>query len=263
MPVNNQAFTPYPEADDLLHELQVSIGDIFGNRLTGMYLDGSLASGDFDEDSDIDFVVVVEDEISEDTFLALGAMHERLAEADSLWAINFEGSYISRRAVRRFDPSYTLYPNIERGRGEKLKMARHDQTWDIHRWVLCERGIVLAGPAARELVEPVLPEQLRQASLTILTGWAANILNTPEQMHSRGYQSYTVLTICRILYTLENSAVASKPTAARWSQEMLGERWSALIARAWDGRHNPGLACTAEEVNTTLDMIRFALERSL
>ena len=106
-----------------------------------MYLDGSLASGDFDQDSDIDFVVVTQDEIDEGTFLALQAMHDRLALTDSIWAIQLEGSYISQRGLPAVDPSLPLYPNIERGQGERLKLVRHAELWDIHRSVLRERGI--------------------------------------------------------------------------------------------------------------------------
>ena len=51
----------------LIGELQSSIHAIIGDDLIGLYLDGSLALGDFDADSDIDFVAVVTDEITGDS----------------------------------------------------------------------------------------------------------------------------------------------------------------------------------------------------
>src|SRR5687768_17114395 len=75
--------TPHPEVNSMLQELLESVGSILGSHLIGMYLDGSLANGDFDQDSDIDFVAVTDEDISGDLFLALQAVHERLATIDS------------------------------------------------------------------------------------------------------------------------------------------------------------------------------------
>ena len=252
--------TPYPEVNALLQELLESVQTILGSRFIGMYLDGSLAYGDFDRDSDIDFVVVTADEISGDIFSALQAMHERIAKLDSWYAIQLEGSYISQHALRRFDPAHALFPNIERGRGERLKMARHSDAWVIHRHILRERGTTLAGPAPQSLIDPVAPNDLRRAMPGILHGWAAQILDDPASLNRRGYQSYTILTLCRILYTLQYGAVASKPVAARWAQAALGQQWAALIERTWAGRHNPESKASPEDVSGTLEFVRFALD---
>jgi hypothetical protein len=254
--------TPYLEVNALLQELLESVQTILGGHFIGLYLDGSLTSGDFDQDSDIDFVVVTDDEISGALFSALQAMHERIATIDSWCAIQLEGSYIPQHALRRYDPGHALHPNIERGRGERLKMIHHDADWVIHRYVLRERGITLAGPAPHTLIDPVSPNDLRQAMLAIVQGWAAQILHESAQMKYRGYQSYTVLSLCRVLYTLHYGTVVSKPVAARWAQTTLDERWVALIERAWVGRQHPQLEAPSDDVNGTLDFIRYTLERS-
>jgi hypothetical protein len=234
------------------------------SHFAGMYLDGSLASGDFDQDSDIDFVAVTDEDVSGDgdLFRALQAMHDRIAAMDSVWAIQLEGSYISRHALRRYDPAHALHPNIERGKGERLKTVEHDDWWTIHRFILRERGIPLVGPEPQTLIDPVLPDDLRQAVRGILRGWATHILNDPTRLASRGYQSYTVLSLCRILYTLQYGTVVSKRVAARWVQERVGEHWAPLIERAWVGRHNPQLPVESVDVNATLDFIHFTLDRS-
>ena len=254
--------TPYPDVNRMLKELLESVQAILGDHFIGMYLDGSLASGDFDQDSDIDFIVVTNVEVTDGLFLALQAMHDRIATTDSCWAIQLEGSYISQQALRCYDPANAMHPNIERGSGERLKMIHHDAAWVIHRYVLRERGIPLTGPAPRTLIDPVSPTHLRQAMLSILSGWAAQILDEPAQMKYRGYQSYSVLSLCRILYTLHFGTVVSKHVAARWAQETLDERWLPLIERAWEGRHNPGLEASADDVKGTLEFIHYALERS-
>ena len=263
MSVINNNPTPYPEVNAILQELLQSVESVLGSHFIGLYLEGSLANGDFDQDSDIDFIVVTDDDISENFFSGLQAMHDRIATLDSWYALQLEGSYISQYALRRFDPKYTYFPNIERGMGERLKMVSHDDTWGwiIHRYIMRRHGITIKGPSPLTLVDPILPNDLRQAMLPILHGWAAQILNNPKKMDHQGYQSYVVLSLCRILYTLHFGDVVSKPVAAQWAKESLDEKWVSLVERAWRGRHEPQLTATPEDVNQTLNFIRYAREQ--
>ena len=109
MNVMIDVLTPYPEVAMLLEELLRSVRTVLGDHFVGMYLDGSLTSGDFDQDSDIDFVVVTDIDISGSLFLALQAMHDRIATIDSWCAIQLEGSYISQPALRRYLRSERKY----------------------------------------------------------------------------------------------------------------------------------------------------------
>jgi len=258
--INNP--TPYPEVNTILQDLLEGAMSILESQFVGMYLDGSLPSGDFDEDSDIDFVVVTRDDISGDLFSALQAMHDRIAAIDSPYAVQLEGSYISQQGLRSYHPEHALHPNIERGSGERLKMVQHADWWIVHRYILRERGITILGPAPQTLIDPVSPNDLRRAMLSILDGWATQILDNPNLINSRGYQSYVVLSLCRILYTLQSGDVVSKPFAARWAKEILNGPWVSLIDRAWIGRHHPQLVAESDDINGTLDFIRYALEFS-
>lgn len=262
MTVAVEMATSYPEVNSLLKELLASAQAVLEEHFVGMILDGSLATGDFDEDSDVDVAVVTDVEISGDLFSKLQAMHDRIAAIDSWWATQLEVSYIPRDALRRYDPAHALHPNLERDKGQRLKMLQHDEGWIFHRCVLREHGIALAGPDPRTLIDPVSPDDLRRAALTLLNGWFAGLLDDPAQIAHRGWQSYVVLSLCRILYTLEFGTVASKSAAARWVQETLDARWSPLIARAWEGRHHPEQEASTDDVSGTLDFIRYTLERS-
>jgi len=261
MSIQSNQPTPLPEVNVILQELLKKAHNVLGSHFIGMYLDGSLTSADFDEDSDIDFVVVTDEDISGNLFLTLQAAHEQIAALDSRWAIQLEGSYISRQGLRRYDPDHALHPNIERGSSERLKMAYHNESWATHRYVLRERGITIIGPAPQTLIDPISPNDLRRAMQPLLHNWLMPILNNPNAPYYRGGQSYTVLSLCRILYTLHYGDVVSKRVAAHWAQETLDETWVALIDRAWVGRHNPQLRAEADDVKGMLDFIRFTLER--
>src|SRR5439155_19431089 len=91
---------------------------ILGSRLVGVYLDGALPLGDFDpRSSDIDLVVVITEEMPDDVFRALRALHERLAREPSRWGRALERSYITRAALGGRDPGPAAHPYIDHGSG--------------------------------------------------------------------------------------------------------------------------------------------------
>jgi hypothetical protein len=252
--------TPDPEVNDLLAGLLDGVQSALGAEFVGMYLDGSLACGGFDSDSDIDFVVITASEVAPALFPSLQAMHDRISALDSPWALQLEGSYIPRAAIRRYRPPDILHPNIERGPGECLKIVGHDEDWIVHRHILRERGITLAGPDPRTLIDPVAPKELQNAMRTILRKWWAGFLDDrSDRLRNRGYQSYAVLSMCRILYTLQTGSVASKRAASDWARQFLSAERTRLIDRAWDGRHHPGLQAAPEDIAQTQDFIRETL----
>lgn len=256
-------FLPLPlEVNPLLEELLKGVRVALGGQFVGLALDGSLANGDFDRDSDVDFVVVTKDEISPETFAALDKMHRRISKLALPFATQLEGSYLSRKAIWKHDPALTLHPNLERGENERLKWAEHGEDWAVHRFVLRERGITLEETDFKTLISPVLPDDLKRAMHLNMTEWAIPLLDTPATLASRGYASFVVLSLCRILYTLRYSDVVSKVVAARWAKTVLEARWTKLIDAAWEGRHNPDTPSSPKEISETMDFIRTIVELS-
>jgi predicted nucleotidyltransferase len=230
---------------------------ILGPRLVGVYLDGSIALGEFEADrSDIDFVVVTAEEVRETTLAALQALHARLAATAPRWGLELEGSYVTREAIRAHDPRPAAHPYIDRHTGRLEIVHQESGYWVIHRHVLREHGVALAGPEARTLIDPVTPAQLRDAAAGTLREWWRPMLDDPVRLQHWGYRAYAVLTMCRMLYTLSHGAIVSKRLAARWVQETLDSRWTGVIddALVWSSDRPPVLA-------DTLALIRYTSEQ--
>lgn len=249
--------TPYPDVNATLARLLDSVRAVLGEQFTGLYLHGSLATGDFNPaTSDIDFLVATEGELPPETVQALAAMHERMSTSGSWWDQRMEGAYIPRHALRRYDPAHATHPWT--GADGHFAVEHLHSDWVIQRHILRERGVVLAGPHPRTLIDPISPDELRQAVRAILREWWSGKLDDHTWLESEEYQAFAVLTMCRALHTLHRGVVVSKPVAARWAREELGDRWATLIdsAVAW----SPG--ASPHDMTEALEFICYTLARA-
>ena len=246
------------EVTAIVRELFEGIQRVLGKELVGAYVTGSLTTGEFDDASDIDLVIVTRGELDDELFDALELLHEELGRRESRWATQIEVSYFPRADLWRYDPGRSLHPRLDRGKGERLKMMHHDSDWVAQRHMLREQGITLIGPDPRTLIDPVTPDELREAMRPLLLDWVRPLLDERVPFAGRGHQAYIVLTVCRILYTMEHGKVVSKREAATWAQENMHERWRPLIDRAWRGRQSP--SGPMEDANETIAFIRQIVE---
>ncbi len=151
--------SPYPELPWVLDELVVGVRAVLAENLLGVYLVGSLATGDFDRDSDIDFLVVTHHDLEPTIIPALQAMHTRLWCLGCYPAQHLEGSYLSHDLLN--DPDRVgMQPVWYLDNGSTtFEQSAHDQQWHV-RWILRECGITLTGPPPSTLVDPVPVDRL-------------------------------------------------------------------------------------------------------
>jgi predicted nucleotidyltransferase len=251
--------TFYPDVNEILSILFSNVQKILGDQLVGMYLHGSLVNGGFDTHSDIDVIFTTQDDIFEETFSKLQTMHTEMAKLDSPWAVQLEVAYIPQDSLRRSDTADIRYPHLDRGAGEVLHWMSAESDWNIYRYVLRERGILITGPDPKTLIDPVSPHDLRMAVAKGLPVWMNPLLEDPAEMKKRGPQSFYVLTLCRMLYTLKYGEILSKSAAAEWALQNLDAKWKALIERALLGRQNSNLDSDPEDIQKTQDMMRYVL----
>lgn len=249
------------EVDAVLRGFLDGARSILGERFIGMYLYGSLATGDFSPDrSDIDFVVVIDGELPEAQRSALVDMHDRFSVGASPWALEIDGSYIPRDALRRYDPAQATHLHVERGVG-KLRLERFGPDWVIQRHVLREHGVALAGPPPETLIDPVSPDDIRNAVRALaLDSWAPLGEEISPPSHWGGHV-FAILTMCRMLHTLETGDVASKQVAGHWAREVLGEPWAFLIDRALAWKKTDPREAREADADGTRALIRLVVER--
>jgi hypothetical protein len=256
--------TPYPELNAVLQELVESAQAVLGSSFTGAYLQGSFAVGDFDRHSDVDFVMVIDEELSSDQLQALQIMHGRIFDLDCAWAQHLEGSYFPNDVLRKPPASGKLLWYLDNGSRE-LVQSEHCNTLVV-RWQLRQHGIALAGPPVATLVEPIPAEALRREIYTVIVDWGGEILANPERFNNRFYQGFIVLSYCRMLHSLQTGEVRSKRAGAEWAKAALNPSWARLIERAWDTRPSPEVSvrqpADPDEYASTLEFIRYCIQES-
>lgn len=248
--------TSYPEVNTVLDLLLSEVQALLGEELLGMYLSGSLSLGAFEAgSSDIDFLAVTVDALSNERVRALSNMHARLITSGLSYATRLEGFYLPQAALRGSDPSNARYPFSAQAHG--LLMLELGSDWVIQLHLVRETAIVLWGPPPHTLLDPVLPSALRAAVIDRVTGFWNQQLDHPEWLRTREFQAYAILTMCRALYTLACGEVVSKPRAAAWAREALGTPWAQLIDRALLWRHDN----RADDMTDMLNFVRYTIAR--
>jgi hypothetical protein len=255
--------TIYPELNEVLDDLVGSARAILAENFCGAHLQGSFAVGDADVHSDVDFIVVTNEDVSDEQLAALQGMHRRLYALNVQWAQHLEGSYVSRDRLRRVDSSRSPYLYLDNGASELI--------WDNHcntavvRWSLREHGVTLDGPDPKRLVEPVSATQLRAEVRTAMHEWV-DWAHTPTKAGpmSRWLQPLLVLSYCRMLQTLHEGRVTSKREGGEWALGALDSEWASLIREALDDRPDPWIRvhqpADSEAVERTLAFIEYALK---
>jgi len=257
-------WTPYAELNSVLEELVASLRGALGDLFVGAYLQGSFAVGDFDPHSDVDFIIAVRDELSDEHVAALQVVHARVYALGSEWARHLEGSYFPAEILRDYHQRGMPLWYLDHG-SKSLVRSDHCNTLLV-RCVVRERGIVLAGPSPITLVDPVPVDALRREIRDTMRNWGQEILSQPNRYRNRFYQGFIVLSYCRMLHDLVEGHPGSKQAGATWAKATVDPVWSPLTDRAWNGRPNPAVsvreAADPVDFERTLEFVRLIIRES-
>ncbi|GAA2336939.1 DUF4111 domain-containing protein [Streptomyces kunmingensis] len=210
----------------LLPDLLTAVAPVVGERVVGVWLYGSAATGSFERGvSDVDVLIGVEGELGVGVGELL-AVEARILRAHPAFRERLDLTFAPSAALA----GSLLEPLLVVSPGEPPHTARVLPRWALTRVLVRETGLTLAGRPARESLAAAEPQELRTALIDSVAGlrdWA------PEVRH-RGGHAYLVLTACRALRALTTGELADKAQAAEWT----AARWPRLgplleAALAW------------------------------
>jgi len=208
--------------------------NIFRDNLIGIYLTGSLSYGGFNpKSSDIDLVAILKKPASRIEIKKIKDLHLRIENQNLKWTKRIECSYVPVDMLQSILPPKTPRPYY--GEGTFYLEAPYGNEWLINNYYLYNYGIPLFGPDFKTLIKKQIDiKDIHQASLNDLKSeWEPKITD-PNYLNNSHYQSYIVLNLCRILYTVLRYSLASKQISADWVKKEYPQ-WKNLIqvAEKW------------------------------
>ncbi len=213
-------------AERIIDAVTGAVTTTTGPALVGLYLCGSLATGDFDErTSDIDLLAVLSTDVSPDLAARLERMHDELAQDNPTWRGRIEVVYVSAVGLTNFRVTPPRIAVISSG--EPFHVISAGTDWILRWYPARHDGIVLVGPPATEVIPDISFAEYGDAVRTHMRHFRGRIAEDATP----GSQAYAVLTLCRGLYTCLHGEQVSKLGAAAWAQGAFPE-WAGLIREA-------------------------------
>lgn len=244
--MSGESLTRFPELDEILRDHANRLQEVLGDFLIGVYLVGSLAIGDFDLTSDIDFIVVTRGDPSEPQREQIQSVHEQTYGQNNRWVKHLEYSFFPIDKLNA--PSSPFSPESRTGDGSRelwhfdhggqpMEQSDHDNSLVV-RWTLREKAVVVMGPSPTTFLNPVSVAALRDEIRNTLVGWGNELLEDSAPYRNRFFQAFIVLHFCRMLQDLEEGRVTSKLQGAEWARINLESKWVPLIDFCWTERND-------------------------
>jgi len=224
----------------LLHDYIQYMEQHFPNDiLVGTYLYGSISLGEFNEDkSDIDFVTVVNRELNQQEVHTLKSIHKEL-NLHSLGR-RMDGIYITIDGLGKSNVELPPYFYCSNGKIKKGYWDVNAVTW----WMIEQYGIKVYGNEVSGLnLQSQWSKVIENMEYNINSYWINKAKNAFIFMFDDMVE-FCVLTISRILSTLDAKKILTKTEGANKAQDILPERWHLLLKeglRLRNDRKSPSL----------------------
>jgi predicted nucleotidyltransferase len=245
-----ESLTPYSELDATLKGHAEVLKEVLRENFTGFYLIGSLAIGDFDLTSDIDFIVVTERQLSGTEVKEVQKAHLDTCNQDTRWVKHLEYSFFPKPMLLKNSSRYTEEgPNTAEDRdlwyfnnGSKtIEKSGHDNTL-VTRWTLREKSVAVLGPEPATFMQRIEPNELRREIRDDLINWGKEIEQFSSIHFNRFHQAFFVLNSCRVLRDLYEGRVTSKLDGVKWAKDRLDPKWIPLIDFCWQERQDTSIS---------------------
>ena len=154
-------YSKYDEVNDIIEKLLSGNKEIFGDRMLGFYLYGSLIWGDFDiNSSDIDTLCVINSEVTLEEIEKLRIMHEEIACVNPLWRNRIEVHYAPLDGLKNFRTTPFKMGNISPG--EPLHIIDSGKDWTDEWYCVQEYAVTLYGIDKKKVIPHIEKDEFIQ-----------------------------------------------------------------------------------------------------
>jgi streptomycin 3"-adenylyltransferase len=243
----------------ILDNIKRSYRTILEDNLVGIYVHGSIAMNCFHwNSSDIDYIVVVEKELSEEQKLLL--MKATVEENGAAPVKGIEMSVVLAKHCREFrypTPFELHFSNMHLDwfRNDPIgyckNMNGEDPDLAAHFAIILKYGIVLYGKEVRRVFSEVPREAYLDSIKSDIEDAASAVLDNPV---------YMILNLCRVVAYMKSDLVLSKEQGGEWGLASLNDRYHALLNDALESYRTgeemiPDKGIVNEYCETMLEMI--------
>ena len=204
---------------------------IFGAELTGVYLHGSMALGCFQPDkSDIDFIIVIKDNITDKQKLMF--MNEVVELNKAAPSKGIELSIVKEAYCKEFlypTPFELHFSNMhlqwfrDNPKDYIQKMNGTDKDLAAHFKIIKKYGIALYGSQIDDVFADVPRNNYIDSILCDIEEAKEEILENPV---------YIILNLCRVAAFLKHDLVISKKQGGEWALQNLSDKYHTLVLNA-------------------------------
>lgn len=203
--------------------------ELFGNQVLGMYLYGSAALDSLHPNSDIDILIIVNGEMTDNARTVLTKRLMAISRAvGCIEKQPLEVTVINQNDIipGQFPPKCEymygewLREEMEAG---KIPQSFYDADVTILLWQARAHSVPLKGQQAKELIPFISDGEVRNAIRNSLPRLTAGIKNDERNV---------LLTLSRMWFTLETGKICSKNIAAEWVLPKLPNRLVPLMEMA-------------------------------
>ena len=216
---------------NLIDEFTAMSKEIIGDKLTGIYLHGSMAMNCFNpEKSDIDLLIVIESDITD--MQKMKFMKQVVKLNEQAPGKGLEISIVKREYCKpfvyptpfelHFSPMHLQWFRTNPANYVE-NMKGKDKDLAAHFTIINRYGIVLGGEQIENVFGEVPKKDYMDSIWFDVKGARENIADEPM---------YITLNLCRVLAFLKENLYLSKQQGGEWGIAHIPERYHPLISQA-------------------------------
>ncbi|PEM19039.1 nucleotidyltransferase [Bacillus toyonensis] len=223
------------EVKQLMEQYIVGLKEIFlDGKIVGVYVYGSITLGAFHiETSDVDFVAVLNDSVNEAEKQQIVELHKKMSE--STLGKRMDGMYIPLADLGKYNHEINEYVYCADGKANIGHWDINAVTW----WTLKNQGITVIGKEVEDLPLQIKWDDVVNTMQYNVEQYWSEKAKQPYLFFIEEWVESAVVTMGRILYTLDYKTIVSKDRGLQYLLERSAKEWEPLLKEVERMRYDP------------------------